>query len=162
MSAGDVLINAAGGAAVAFLGTWVISLVRSTKLIDAERQREATTLGERLIAAEKKLEKPPHTAAEERHYMDAKSGLADLGAEAAEILKHLIVHDEMMFTLPIGTGTGQLYAQTPIPSGMDARKAHTLLNRCMGKNLVSQRTVQRQTGAVYPVSDVCQTPGTRI
>ena len=37
MNAGEVVINAAIGTAIAFVGSWVISLIRSPKLLDEER-----------------------------------------------------------------------------------------------------------------------------
>lgn len=40
MNAGDVAINAAGGCALAFAGCWVISLVRSVRLLDEDRAVE--------------------------------------------------------------------------------------------------------------------------
>jgi hypothetical protein len=40
MNAGDVAINAAGGCALAFAGSWVISLLRSARLLDDDRAME--------------------------------------------------------------------------------------------------------------------------
>ena len=51
---GDVISNAAGGAFVGFIGSFVISLARSTKLLDDERA-STTLLLESIIAAQASL-----------------------------------------------------------------------------------------------------------
>ena len=66
MNAGDVIINAIGGAAIGLAGTFVINLIRSTRLLDADRAAEIETLCGResslageLKAAREQIAGPP-------------------------------------------------------------------------------------------------------
>jgi hypothetical protein len=52
MNAGDVAISAAGGSALAFAGCWVISLVRSVRLLDEDRAVEVRTVEHALTVSE--------------------------------------------------------------------------------------------------------------
>ena len=48
MNASDVLINASSGCVLAFAGTWLISLVRSVKLLDDDRAAEILAADEQV------------------------------------------------------------------------------------------------------------------
>jgi hypothetical protein len=96
MNAGDVLINSVGGAAVVFVGTWVISLVRSTKLLDAEAQSTIKAQSERIMAIEN--ERSAISALEQSRRNAVTESLADIDEPfrdlAGSVLRFLLHHGE--------------------------------------------------------------------
>ena len=129
MNAGDVAINAIGGCALAFAGSWVISLVRSVKLLDDDRANDIAQIGERARneireaseAAAKQLgerdteiqrlnllvSKPPRSLAEEHHHQIAEREIRGLSEDATHVLRHVYAHGKL-FAGPDGIGAVRL------------------------------------------------------
>jgi hypothetical protein len=142
MNAGDVLINASGGAAVAFIGTWIISLVRSAKLLDTDTQIEINARGEKITALEGRiviLQAPPtRTVAEQARYALVEVAINQYGEPARNVLRHLRLHGQLVFAGIYGP---------QLPAGMTGAQLRTVLSQLEISNVVTRE--QRLDGADY-------------
>ncbi len=90
MNVQDVLINAVGGATVAFLGSVVISFIRAPKLLDDERIAETESL--------RKLLETRRVSGPEQIQRDlVREMLMDFSEQEKKVLEHIRQHGE---TLP--------------------------------------------------------------
>ena len=88
----DLLINAVGGATVAFLGSFIISLFRSPALLDAELRERNTLLAENLTSARALLAAPKVGALEEQRRTMVAQKLAPLSEGEKNVLRYLLYH----------------------------------------------------------------------
>jgi len=141
VNASDVLINGAGGAAIAFLGTIVISICRAPKLLDDERKAEIEHRDAQIAAQvnsidqlNRRLQKPLRTPAEQHRFDAAQASLQQIGEIGTTVLRHLITHGELTF--------GQF--SPPLPSGMNVEDARSALNLCVKQNLATMTMVNKR------------------
>ena len=147
MKAQDVILNGAAGAATAFIGSFVISLIRSPKLLDAERVHQLNQKDSaisRLNEDIASLSKRPYDAA-----LDAvvRQKIQAMTPEAIEALKYILGHGE------IETGLIQ------IPGGVNVFAA---ANECYQHGLLDRREYRPGNGLVvqttyYTVKDQFRT-----
>lgn len=102
MTASDIAVNAAGGAILGFAGSWVLSLIRSIKLLDDDRAIEIARVGSELNQRnhtigelEKKLAAPTKTPAELHHFQIAQEDLSHISEEAKQVVRHIYAHKEL-------------------------------------------------------------------
>jgi uncharacterized membrane protein YccC len=123
-NAQDVVINGIVGACIGFVGTVVISFLRSPRLLDQEAQstikRQASRIAE--------LESPPRSASEQHHYDLAKAAIGKHGELAIKALRHLRLHDQVVF--------GLLQPTQP-PEGMSLTSFRETLNALTGSHVVA-------------------------
>lgn len=138
LNASDVIIDGAAGAAAAFAGTWIISLLRSPKLLDEERATTISRVESQLAVSENEVsllrQRPKRTAAEEYHYQAAKAALRTVGEEAKEILRCLRNHGQIV-DHPMTGISGS-------PQGISNDRLRQLLGVMQNNRLVTRRSVQ--------------------
>ena len=132
MDASDVLMNAAGGAVVALIGTWVISVVRATKLLDEEAQSCILGQNSRIIELEKK---PKRTPAEQHHYEIALEAIKKHGERGKSVLRHLRNYGELVYGF---TGPQP-------PPGMNGNELKSVLSELTGSHVVTMS--ERRSGS---------------
>jgi hypothetical protein len=113
MNAQDVIINAVAGAAVAFLGTIIISTFRSTKLLDDDRATQIAQLKQKKAAAEAQLasiqDRPTVTRLELSKRDLVRDKLKTHEPEDLGVLKYILQHGATdPFTLMNGARNGSI------------------------------------------------------
>lgn len=86
----DVVINASGGVALAFGGTYLLNLlIRAPRLLDEDWQSKTVALGAQLSAAQSGLESPQHVREISRRMLVAEK-LADFSEPEKGVMRRLI------------------------------------------------------------------------
>lgn len=115
MNANDVLINAAGGAGVAFIGSLLISLFRAPKLLDADRATEihglrwqSASLSQELKTARALLAAPPKVSEwEQRQRKLVAEKLAMFSDDEKRVIQHIVHHGQVDRAALINAGIGE-------------------------------------------------------
>jgi len=131
MNAGDVLVNSVAGVAAGFVGSMIISLIRTPKLLDNDREMELTrarsiieTQTARIAALEAK---PARTYAEQHHYDFARTAVEKHSDAGVAVLRHLRLHRRLLFSFTNAP---------PSPPGMTTETHRDILNSLVKSNVV--------------------------
>lgn len=142
MDAGDVIIHGAAGLVIAFIGSVVISVIRTPKLLDDDRDTAyiavQSTIQEQVARITALETKPPRTASEQHHYEIAKAAIQKHGETGITVLRHLKLHGQVVF--------GDFHSVQP-PAGMDVQSFRSTLNALTGSHVVVMAT--KNTGAIF-------------
>ena len=132
MNAQDVIVNATAGAAIVFVGTIVISLVRSTKLLDDDKEKVITQANASIVNLSNEiaeLKAPKRSGHEQHHYQEAKKYLDTLPDDAKQVLREILSHERL-----VGGRVGQIY-------NVQNDRAHQILNGNILQPLVMREDI---------------------